>query len=49
MQPLAPDFRPRIEERRAVIRWLESVVTVRDRLPPDIQSIRIQLGRASVA
>lgn len=49
VQQLGPDFKPSIEEPRAVLGWLESVVTVQDRLPPDIQSIRIQLGRESVA
>jgi hypothetical protein len=49
VQQLGPDFKSSIEEPRAVLGWLESVVTVQDRLPPDIQSIRIQLGRESVA
>ena len=48
LQLLGPEFKPSPEEPRAILGWLESVVTVQDRMPPDIRSIQLHLGRESV-
>ena len=39
---------PSIDAPGALLRWLESVVALQDRLHPDIPRIRIELGRESV-
>jgi hypothetical protein len=41
-------FRPRVEEPRGVLGWLESVVVVNDALPPDVDAVRRELGRESI-
>src|SRR5208282_4286376 len=41
-------FKPKVEERRGLLGWLESVVLLNDELPPDVQSIRQELGRDSI-
>lgn len=42
-------FRPKVDESRALLGWLESVVVLTTEIPPDIESIRRELGRESVA
>ena len=39
---------PSIDAAGALLRWLESVVALQDRLHPDLPRIRIELGRESV-
>jgi hypothetical protein len=42
-------YRAKSEDPRALLGWLESVVVLTDQIPPDIDSIRRELGRESVA
>lgn len=48
-EPLGPEFRPSPEDPRELLGWLESVVDVQERLPPDIHPVRLHLGRESRA
>ncbi|MGH3626064.1 MAG: N-6 DNA methylase, partial [Sciscionella sp.] len=41
-------FKPKAEEPRAILGWLESVLVLNVELPPDVESIRRELGRESV-
>lgn len=41
-------FKPNIEEPEKILSWLESVVALQDRLLPDVQRIRLELGRESI-
>lgn len=41
-------YRPQLEDARGLLRWLESVVVVQTELPPDILSIKRELGRDSI-
>jgi hypothetical protein len=42
-------FRPKAVEPHGLVAWLESVVVLTDEIPPDVQSVRRELGRESVA
>ena len=42
-------FRPSIEEAQKVLGWLESVVVLTTEIAPEIESVRRELGRESVA
>ena len=42
------EFTPKAEEPRKLLAWLESAVALHDQLPPDIERIKIELGRESV-
>jgi hypothetical protein len=41
-------FKPKADEPRAILGWLESVVVLNVELPPDVESIRRELGRESI-
>jgi N-6 DNA Methylase len=41
-------YRPKADNPRELLRWLESVVVLQTELPPDVESIRRELGRESV-
>ena len=41
-------FRPKVDEPRGLLGWLESVVLLNEELPPDVESIRQELGRDSI-
>lgn len=49
LEKLGEEFRPTPEAPRELLGWLESVVDVQERLPPDIHPVRLHLGRESVA
>lgn len=42
------EFTPKLDEPIKLLSWLESVVALHDKLPPDIERIKIELGRESV-
>lgn len=42
------EFKPIVNEPHKLLAWLESVVALQDRLPPDVERIKIELGRESV-
>lgn len=42
------EFRPTADDSRKLLTWLESVVALQDRLSPDVERIKIELGRESV-
>lgn len=42
------DFTPKLDEPHRLLAWLESVVALHDKLPPDVERIKIELGRESV-
>lgn len=42
-------FRPRIEEPRGLLAWLESVLLVSEEILPEVESVKLKLGRDSVA
>jgi SAM-dependent methyltransferase len=42
-------FKPKVNEPRALLAWLESVVALSDEIPPDVISIQRELGRHSIA
>ncbi|MBL0924257.1 MAG: N-6 DNA methylase [Sphingomonadaceae bacterium] len=42
------DYTPNVDAPFKLLRWLESVVALQDRLHPDIPRIRLELGRESV-
>ncbi|MBI1418774.1 MAG: N-6 DNA methylase [Limimaricola sp.] len=48
LQEVGQSFRPVASDPRALPRWLESVVALRDELDPDIETIKTELGRDSV-
>jgi hypothetical protein len=41
-------FKPKVEEPHGLLGWLESVVLLNQELPPDVESIRRELGRDSI-
>ena len=41
-------FKPKVDEPRNLLAWLESVVVLNDELPPDVESVHRELGRESV-
>ena len=42
-------FKPKLNDPHGLLRWLESVVVVVDDVPADVTTIRIELGRESIA
>lgn len=42
------EFAPKIDQPQRLLSWLESVVALHDKLPPDVERIKIELGRESV-
>jgi hypothetical protein len=42
------EFKPRVEDALELLRWLESVVALQDRLSPDVERIKLELGRESI-
>lgn len=42
-------FKPKLDDPHGLLRWLESVVVVVDDVPADVTTIRIELGRESIA
>jgi hypothetical protein len=42
------EFKPTLDEPHKLLAWLESVVALQDRLSPDVQRIKLELGRESV-
>lgn len=42
------EFTPKLDEPHKLLSWLESVVALHDKLPPDVERIKIELGRESV-
>lgn len=45
---LLGEFKPSIENPHALLNWLESVVALQDRLSPEVERIKQELGRESV-
>jgi hypothetical protein len=43
------EFKPSVDNPSAILSWLESVVVLTEEIPPEIESIRRELGRDSVA
>ena len=48
LERIGPEFKPSAEEPHRLLNWLESVVALQDRLPPDVERIKLELGRDSV-
>jgi hypothetical protein len=42
-------YRPKVDDPQGLLGWLESVVVLATEIPPDIDSVRRELGRESVA
>jgi hypothetical protein len=42
------EFTPKADEPHKLLSWLESVVALHDKLPPDVERIKLELGRDSV-
>lgn len=42
------EFKPSVEAPHKLLTWLESVVALQDRLPPEVERIKQELGRESV-
>ena len=42
------EFKPAVDQPDAILKWLESVVAVQDKLPPEVERIKQELGRESV-
>ena len=42
------EFTPKVDAPAKLLTWLESVVALHDKLPPDVERIKIELGRDAV-
>lgn len=47
LEPIG-EFKPKVEDAGELLKWLDSVVALQDRLPPDVHRIKLELGRESV-
>ena len=47
--PLGPRFEPNRDKPRTTLAWLESVVTLHESIAPEVETIRNELGRESLA
>lgn len=45
---LLGEFKPAVDQPLAILTWLESVVALQDKLPPEVERIKQELGRQSV-
>ncbi len=48
LERIGEEFKPSADEPYKLLNWLESVVATQDRLPPDVERIKLELGRDSV-
>lgn len=42
------EFKPAVDQPLSILTWLESVVALQDKLPPEVERIKQELGRDSV-
>ena len=48
LERVGAEFKPSVENPFGLLNWLESVVALQDRLPPEVERIKLELGRDSV-